>query len=358
MATATDRLRRASLESATIAGGARDVLGDGAPPPAAAVRDHPTARPAFDWRPYVRIARPDHWFKNVFMLPGVLLAVILLPAESLTLTLACSLALGIASTCLVASANYAINEYLDAEFDRHHPKKKNRPCVSGAIRGRYLFLEYTLLAALGLGLASLVGLQFLLLSALLTLMGILYNVRPFRTKDRQYLDVISESFNNPLRLLLGWSIVLGNALPPSSILITYWSGGAFLMGIKRYAEYRSIDDPTLAGRYRRSFRYYTERTLLLSSFFYALLSAFFLGIFLVKYRIEFLLSAPLFALLFTWYLHIGMQVESLAQTPEKLFRQRKFMAFTISLALVVIALFVIDIPWLGLLLEQSVYHLP
>ena len=99
---------------------------------------------------------------------------------------------------------------------------------------------------------------------------VVYNVRPFRAKDRPYLDVLSESLNNPLRLLLGWSVVLGNQLPPSSVLITYWMGGAFLMGIKRYAEYRAIGDPVAAGRYRRSFRRYTETTLLLSSFFYAL----------------------------------------------------------------------------------------
>ena len=27
------------------------------------------------WVPYVKIARPDHWFKNVFMFPGVAVAV-------------------------------------------------------------------------------------------------------------------------------------------------------------------------------------------------------------------------------------------------------------------------------------------
>ena len=25
-------------------------------------------------KPYINIARPDHWFKNIFMLPGLLLA--------------------------------------------------------------------------------------------------------------------------------------------------------------------------------------------------------------------------------------------------------------------------------------------
>ena len=40
-----------------------------------------TLRPATGVRPYVQIARVDHWFKNVFMLPGAVLAVgVLVPA--------------------------------------------------------------------------------------------------------------------------------------------------------------------------------------------------------------------------------------------------------------------------------------
>ncbi len=38
-------------------------------------------------------------------------------------------------------------------------------------------------------------------------MGVLYNVKPFRTKDIAYLDVLSESINNAIRLLLGWFFV-------------------------------------------------------------------------------------------------------------------------------------------------------
>jgi len=307
------------------------------------------------WKDYARIARPDHWFKNVLMLPGTMVAVVLLPSFSATLGLLPWVGLGFVAACLAASANYVINEYLDAEFDRHHPKKRSRPCAAGLIRGRYVLFEYVALASFGLGLAALVGLQFLLVTAALLVMGLVYNVRPVRAKDRQYLDVLSESVNNPLRFLLGWSVVLGNQLPPSSILVTYWMGGAFLMGIKRYAEYRSIGDSQVAGRYRRSLRFYSEKSLLLSSFFYALVSSFFLGIFLIKYRIEFLLTAPAFALLFTWYLEIGMREESPAQAPEGLFREWRFVAFTVALVVLVGVLFYLDIPWLAWLLERKVY---
>ena len=73
-------------------------------------------------------------------------------------------------------------------------------------------------------------------------MGILYNVRPFRLKEVVFLDVIVESFNNVLRFLFGWQIILTNTIPPSSLLIMFWTGGAFLMTVKRLAEYRTINN--------------------------------------------------------------------------------------------------------------------
>lgn len=223
------------------------------------------------------------------------------------------------------------------------------------MRGAYVAIEYLLLIAFGLYAASWLTTEFPVFCVVLLAMGIVYNVPPLRSKDRVFLDVLSESVNNPLRFLLGWSAIVAGTLPPSSILLAYWMGGAFLMAVKRFAEYRFIGDPELAARYRHSFRYYTEEKLLLSSFFYGICSAFFGAIFLIKYRLEFLLSFPLFALLFTWYLAIGMKPRSHAQGMEKLYREAKFIAFVFALSLIVALLFFIDIPWLEVLTNPVVY---
>lgn len=71
---------------------------------------------------YIKIARLNHWFKNVFMLPGTVLALVIFPGRHESLFF--QLLLGLMSTCLIASANYVINEYLDAEFDKFHPIRK------------------------------------------------------------------------------------------------------------------------------------------------------------------------------------------------------------------------------------------
>lgn len=322
---------------------------------------------------YIKIARPDHWFKNVFVLPGTAFALFFLPGEEIESLLSVwgMLVLGLLSTCLIASANYTINEFLDAEFDRHHPKKKFRATVQGGIEARGVIIQYAVLTVAGLGLAALINLQFLLIGAFLLVMGVIYNVKPMRSKDRAYVDVLSESINNPIRFMLGWSVVLplgapsafgfiGSGmsldsqfiLPPSSVLLSYWFGGAFLMAMKRFSEYRHINDPEVAGRYRSSFRVYNEEKLMVSSFFYALCSAFFLAIFLIKYRIELLISFPFIALLFTWYLQIALKEDSVTQNPEKLYREWRFLLFVVFLCLLIIGLFVVEIEPLRVLLER------
>ena len=331
-----------------------------------------TAQPALlpaGLKDYVAIARPDNWAKNVFMLPGVLFALLVYqtsPAASQILRVL----LGVASTCLIASANYVINEYLDAEFDKFHPLKNKRTSVVRVVRPALVYAEWLGLAAAGFALAYQVSLQFLALAAVLLVMGVIYNVRPFRTKERPYIDVLTEAINNPIRFALGWLTVAPAlspaafsaatffySLPPSSILLAYWMGGAYLMATKRFAEYRLIGDPTVAGLYRRSFQFYTEHRLLISMFFYALTSAFFLGIFLVKNRIELLVSFPFFALLFSWYLRIGLLQDSPVQGSEKLYTRKWFMLYVVLFCLLLTTLLFVDVPVLHNLLANH-YQLP
>ena len=300
---------------------------------------------------YLALMRPDHWFKNVFALPGVAFASLMahIPFDVFVRRLV----IGMMSLCLIASANYVINEWLDADYDRYHPVKRNRPSVVQRLNPWIVYAEYVAILLAGVALASLVSVYFLAAAVLLGIMGVVYNVHPFRSKDRAYLDVLSESINNPIRLLMGWFIVTHQPLPPSSLLVGYWMGGAFLMGVKRYAEFRYLAAAGTAGLYRRSFRFYSEETLLISSFFYAMCAGFFLGVFLVKYRIELLLGLPFVALLFAWYLRIGLKPDSAAQHPERLYRERAFIAYVGLVAVVLTALVFIDIPDLKWFLNNA-----
>ena len=293
---------------------------------------------------YIKIARPDHWVKNAFILPGIVIAFLLTDYSISVSHFVMRFICGFIATCFIASANYVINEWLDAEFDKFHPTKKYRPVVSENMKFSLVMLEYAICIVLGVGFSLLVNIPFLVVELILLFMGVVYNVKPLRTKDIVYLDVISESVNNMLRLLLGWFIVSDSLIPPSSILIGYWFAGAFLMATKRFAEYRMIGDPEKAGLYRKSFKYYTEVKLLVSSFFYAMCATFFIGVFMIKYRMQYILGMPLIFGLFCFYLAIAFKPDSAAQKPEKLYKEKSLLIYLLILVVVLIALTFIDIP--------------
>jgi hypothetical protein len=187
-----------------------------------------------------------------------------------------------------------------------------------------VLLEWLAFLATGLLSAYMASKIMFLVACVFGLQGVVYNVPPLRTKDKVYLDVISESINNPLRLMIGWAMIDSATLPPSSIILSYYLGGAFLMAAKRLSEYREIvtsHGKDLLAQYRASFADYTDISLTVSCFFYAMLSCFFLAVFLLKYRIEYILLMPLIVILFSQYLALSMHPGSSAQKPEKLFRE-------------------------------------
>ena len=167
---------------------------------------------------------------------------------------------------------------------------------------------------------------------------------PLRTKEWPYLDVLSESVNNPIRLFLGWFALVTLHVPPVSLAIAYWMLGAFFMAMKRFAEYRHIGDRRVAAAYRRSFEFYTEERLLVSLFFYATTCALFAGIFIVRYHLELILFAPFAAGLFAYYMHIGMLPDSPVQNPEKLYKQRGFFLYLILCTVLFVVLMFTSIP--------------
>ena len=294
-------------------------------------------------RPYVQIARIDHWFKNAFMLLGVILAVFYQP-EVATGSSLLPLGLAVLATCLVASSNYVLNELLDGPRDRLHPVKKNRPVPAGLVKPGVAYAEWLALAGAGFTLALAINAYLFLSVLFLWVMGIAYNVPPLRTKEWPYLDVLSESVNNPIRLLLGWFALVSDIFPPVSLLIAYWMVGAFFMAMKRYAEYRYIGDRRVAAAYRRSFEYYTDERLLVSIMFYATACALFAGIFIVRYHLELILFAPLAAGMFAYYMKLGMLPDSPVQNPEKLYRQRGFFAYMVACTLAFVLLMFVSIP--------------
>jgi len=167
--------------------------------------------------------------------------------------------------------------------------------------------------------------------------------------------VLSESINNPIRLLVGWYIVTSTVVPPASLLVAYWMLGAYFMALKRFSEYRQIGcEPAM--RYRRSFEFYNEEALLTSVTFYAATAMLFFGAFIMRYRIEMVFAFPMIALLMAVYFKLAFTADSPVQNPEKLYREPALMALLVACCTVFVITSFVNLPWLGQLFPKSGVH--
>lgn len=88
-----------------------------------------------DWRPKggivlqtLLLLRPKQWTKNLLIFAAPLFTGTITHPQALSLAL-----LAFASLCMASSTIYVVNDLLDVERDRQHPKKRKRPLASGAV---------------------------------------------------------------------------------------------------------------------------------------------------------------------------------------------------------------------------------
>jgi len=265
--------------------------------------------------------RPDHWLKNIFIVFGLAAAVVLgaVPINFETVLFS---VLSLIPACLIASANYILNEILDAPFDRMHPTKNRRPVAAGIVSEKILWLLMAGLILVGFALALWwFNIFYSAALVLLLLSGLLYNVPPVRLKDVAFADFILESFNNPIRLWLGWyALMPTTSFPPLSIVVAWWSFGALLMSGKRYAELRFINNSERSGAYRKSFRIYSEQSLLLSMFASASVFFFCAGVAVAVYKQNLVFVFPFLLVAVLGYFYRAMNSRSARLEPEQLMK--------------------------------------
>ena len=77
----------------------------------------------------IKLARIDHWVKNVVVLMPVIFSLNMTDKMAWGYALAAAVAF-----CFASSFAYTINDIKDADADRKHPRKKDRPIASGDMR--------------------------------------------------------------------------------------------------------------------------------------------------------------------------------------------------------------------------------
>ncbi len=200
--------------------------------------------PFADW---VVLARPKDWVKGVFILMPAPFA-IAAGAELEPMLFV----LGLIGFSLVSSAVYVFNDLLDAELDRHHPRKQTRPLAAGRIGRSTAALFSAALLVVGLALLELTGSgRACWIAGIYVGINLFYS---FRGKRIPLVDVFLLASGFVLRVLLGCALL---AVPASRWLLLCSSALALFLALgKRRADLvAGLDSrhrPSLAG-YNRAF---------------------------------------------------------------------------------------------------------
>ena len=147
----------------------------------------------------IRLLRPAHWAKNVFVLAPLVFAQRLTDPESVRNGL-----LAFATFCLASSAVYVFNDIRDRAEDRLHPMKRFRPIAAGEVSVFSATVLGLGLAAVSLALAASLGWQFLTLLVIYLVSNQLYSAG---LKHTVILDVMIVSLGFVLRVLAGGAAV-------------------------------------------------------------------------------------------------------------------------------------------------------
>ncbi|MFQ5614574.1 MAG: decaprenyl-phosphate phosphoribosyltransferase [Anaerolineae bacterium] len=147
----------------------------------------------------LKTMRPKQWTKNLFIFGALIFDGKLLEATPLLMTV-----FGFALLCLISGTVYVINDLVDLEKDRLHPKKRNRPLASGQISKGAAIVAAVILPAVVLPLGFWLSVGFgLILFGYLGLQ-IAYS---FYLKNVVIVDVLAVAAGFVLRVGAGVSLI-------------------------------------------------------------------------------------------------------------------------------------------------------
>lgn len=146
------------------------------------------------WR-YLSLVRPLQWVKNLLVFVPIFFAAEIFVADKFLPALYTFI-----SFCLTAGAMYIINDLIDKEQDRLHPKKKTRPLASGEVSVRSAVFMMMGLVFSGLLVAYFLALEIIFVIIAYIFLNLLYS---FYLKKAVIFDILAISGFYLLRIEAG-----------------------------------------------------------------------------------------------------------------------------------------------------------
>lgn len=194
----------------------------------------------------IQLMRPRQWTKNGFLLLALVFDKQLFHVEALLRTLG-----GFALFALISSAVYILNDIVDVETDRQHPRKKLRPLPSGKMPIRFAWVAAGALIGVALPLSWLLTPAFTAVLAAYLVINFAYS---HWLKHIPILDVIIVAFGFVLRVHAGVTLITVERFSPWLYVMTILL--ALYLGFgKRRAELALLNRG--AGNHRKVLEGYT-----------------------------------------------------------------------------------------------------
>jgi decaprenyl-phosphate phosphoribosyltransferase len=207
------------------------------------------AAPTGRLRAYLRLSRPKQWTKNLLVVAAPAAADALFERDVLWRTV-----VAVVAFCLASSGTYWINDALDVEADRRHPRKRHRPVAAGLVPVPAAVAGGSALIAAGIAAGFATGWPWtagvIAAYAALTLTYSLW------CKHLAVVDLVLVAFGFVLRAIGGAVAV---AVPVSNWFLLCTSFGSLLIVTgKRFGELLEVDE---AGSTRATLLRYDQAFL-------------------------------------------------------------------------------------------------
>jgi decaprenyl-phosphate phosphoribosyltransferase len=143
----------------------------------------------------IKTLRPHQWVKNLFVAAALVFSRHLTDAEYVLKT-----GIAVLAFCMLSGAVYAFNDVRDAEADRVHPTKRNRPIASGALSERAAMIASVTLAVVALTGTLFLSWKLTAIAALYLAQNVAYSIK---LKHIAFIDVGVIATGFMLRVLAG-----------------------------------------------------------------------------------------------------------------------------------------------------------
>lgn len=193
--------------------------------------------------------RPKQWTKNLFIF-----ATLLFSKNLFNLSLLLTTILAFVIFCLLSGGVYLINDIVDLERDKNHPRKTKRPLAAGQLGISSSIIAAVLLILISLTVSFLINLYFGLVALSYFLLMTAYTLV---LKEIVIIDVLTISFGFVLRVVAG-ALIIAVEVSPWLLICTILLA-LFLALAKRRHELILLEDA--ASVHRRILREYTSKLL-------------------------------------------------------------------------------------------------